>query len=87
MAWFTGFWPAEDVDHIDRNTTNNCAWNLRVVSRRLNTQNRRNFKGGAVKSRGRWRARIHVDGKQKHLGMFDTQEEAQAAYKQALQEL
>jgi hypothetical protein len=33
--------------------------------------------------KGRWRARIHVDGISKELGGFDTIEEAAAAYAQA----
>ena len=87
MAWLTGSWPVTDVDHIDRDTTNNCAWNLRVVTRRENSQNRRSFQGGATKDRNRWKARIRVNGKQLHLGTFDTQQEAIKAYQQALETL
>ena len=87
MAWLTGAWPTTDVDHIDRDTTNNRAWNLRLVTRRENTQNRGTFKGGATQYRGRWKARIRVDGKQLHLGTFDTQQEAVEAYQRALTQL
>jgi hypothetical protein len=87
MAWLLGFWPTDDVDHIDRDTSNNRAWNLRIVTRRVNTQNRGTFKGGATKDRNRWKARIRIDGKQMHLGMFDTKEEAVRAYLAALEQL
>ncbi len=32
---------------------------------------------------GRWTARINIEGKRRHLGYFDTQEEAHAAYVEA----
>lgn len=87
MAWLTGKWPGIDVDHVDRNTTNNRPGNLRLVTRRTNTQNRRTFKGGATKNGRRWRARIRIHGKVKHLGQFDTQQEAQEAYLRACESL
>lgn len=87
MAWLTNEWPSVDVDHIDRNTANNRPWNLRLVTRRTNTQNRRSFRGGATKNGRRWRARILVNGKVKHLGQFDTQREAQEAYIKACDSL
>lgn len=87
VAWLTGEWPSADVDHIDRNTSNNRAWNLRVVTRRANAQNRSTFNGGASKNGKRWRARIRINGKIHNLGHFDTEYEAQEAYKKACQEL
>ena len=87
MAWLTGEWPSVDVDHIDRNTSNNTAWNLRLVSRRINTQNRRTFNGGTSKVGKRWRSRIRVKREVRHLGYFDTELEAQEAYKKACENL
>ena len=68
MAWLIGEWPDKDVDHIDRNTTNNRAWNLRLVTSRENAQNRSTYKGGATKVGSRWKARIRIDGKQIQIG-------------------
>ena len=87
MAWLVGYWPTSDVDHIDRDTTNNRAWNLRIVTRRENCQNRSTYKGGATKVGSRWKARIRIDGKQIHLGTFDTEKEARESYQKALQKL
>jgi hypothetical protein len=38
---------------------------------------------GADRHKGRWRSSIGVGGKKKHLGYFDTAEEAHAAHVQA----
>ena len=83
--------PGEIVDHIDRNPLNNTLENLRICTRRENSANttlRRDnsagFKGVSfVKSSGRYRAYIFANGKQKHLGMFDTAAEAAARYAEA----
>lgn len=64
------------VDHINRDESDNRAYNLRVVSQQQNTQNQRVTKGNASglngvvwdKNRNRWAARITVDGKSKALG-------------------
>lgn len=78
--WFTGKWPSRPIDHINRTKTDNRIKNLRLSTHKDNCQNvgatKRNKSGirGVdfhVKS-GKWRATIRVDGKQKHLGMFDT---------------
>lgn len=82
LAWFrmTGKWPSFPIDHINRVKTDNRIKNLRPSTHKENCQNvgvtKRNKSGirGVdfhVKSR-KWRATIRVDGKQKHLGMFDT---------------
>lgn len=36
-------------------------------------------RGGVTRFRGRWRARLHVDGAEKALGIFETEEEAREA--------
>jgi hypothetical protein len=82
-TWVTGAWPDCDVDHKDRDQTNNRFWNLRLVTRRGNCQNRTTFRGGVQKIRDKWRARIRWNGKQKHIGMFLTREEAEQAYLKA----
>ncbi|QTJ24241.1 putative homing endonuclease [Enterobacter phage PF-CE2] len=37
-------------------------------------------------SRGKYRAQIKIDGKQKHIGYYDTEEQASIAYEEALYE-
>lgn len=65
------------VDHINHNTLDNRKSNLRICSRFENNQNKTNNTSGCVgvvwdKSRGKWKASISG----KHLGRFDTLEEA-----------
>lgn len=77
-----------DVDHIDHNGINNRRHNMRLCTRSENLQNQRRrldntsgFKGvNFYKRTGRWRAYIMRDGKERHLGYFDTPEDAYAAY-------
>jgi hypothetical protein len=71
-------------DHIDRNKRNNQRSNLRTVTSAGNKHNlqlrRNNTSGhhgvGLFKATGRWRARIKLEGKEVHIGMFSTREEA-----------
>lgn len=76
------------VDHIDGNGLNNQKANLRLVSPRENQWNSRrrgNGRKGVCRAtrRGYWRARILVNGKRIHLGTFNSEEEAAAAYAEA----
>lgn len=94
LAWLyvNGCWPAEHVDHIDGNPSNDAIANLRAVDERTNQQNKRianrskqscRLMGVFSNKRNKtspWRACISVDGKFKQLGVFKTQEEAHAAY-------
>jgi len=79
-----------ETDHIDGDGLNNCRPNLRVVTSRQNQQNRHTPKSSIYpgicwwKDRGKWRARIEINGKRKHLGLFDVEEEAYNAYLKAL---
>ena len=67
------------VDHINRDTLDDRIDNLRVASHRENSwnsskrsDNTSGFRGvGFCKQKNKWRARIVVDGKEKHLGFFD----------------
>jgi hypothetical protein len=82
---------AMEVDHRDGNGLNNSRINLRVATPHQNTLNRRlsrrntsGFKGVRwVEHCQRWRATIGLNGKQYHLGVFPTPEEAYAAYCEA----
>jgi hypothetical protein len=64
-----------EVDHINRDRSDNRLNNLRWVSRAENIVNQNKF---AVYKResGRFQSRISVNGKKKTLGTFDTYEEA-----------
>jgi len=74
-----------EADHRDRDGLNNQRRNLRPATRSQNTANQRmrvdNTTGfrGIAPWNGRWRAHVTVNRKQKHLGMFDTPEEAARA--------
>ena len=85
-----GAWPVGEVDHIDGDGLNNRIENLREVSSSGNKQNLRAAKShsatgllGAFRWRNKFKAQIVVNGKCKHIGTFETPEEAHAAYVQA----
>lgn len=89
----TGVWPTNTVDHIDGNSLNDSASNLRHATVTENAWNhKRRSKqadtpmGVRRLPSGRFQARIAVNKKQTIVGVFDTQEAAQAAYQQARKE-
>lgn len=75
-----------EVDHRDGDGLNNRRANLRHCTHAENMRNRmldrRNRFGakGVWASRGKFRASIKFEGKTIHLGTFQTQQEAAAAY-------
>lgn len=84
FLWMTGDWPPNHTDHINGRRLDNRWSNLRPATRRLNTANtpRRSdnlsgYKGVRFHQGSRkWQARVN----QISLGIFDTPEEAYAAY-------
>ena len=91
LAWLYvhGSWPTRQLDHIDGDKKNNRIVNLREVTNAENHQNTRrprsNSQSGFLgvslhKQTGRWLAQIMVLGRKKHLGLFDTAEEAHGVY-------
>jgi hypothetical protein len=76
--------PDNTIDHIDRNSLNNDIANLRVANMTEQSLNKDcviNAKGYSWhKQKNKWRAYIKIDGKHKHLGHFDTDDEARQAY-------
>ena len=73
------------IDHKDRDRTNNTIGNLRLATPQQNQHNRTNyagkslFKGVGQHPNGRWRARL--DGVV--IGYYSTEEEAALAYNEA----
>jgi len=69
------------IDHIDGDKLNNSVENLRITNGNGNQQNRKNVKGYYFnKKLNKYHARIRVNGKRIHLGLFDTKEDAHNAY-------
>ena len=73
-----------EVDHIDRDTLNNNIKNLRWATKSENQQNKGvygaiKFKG-VSKKRNKFTAKIIIDDKTKHIGTYETAEEASEAY-------
>lgn len=68
------------VDHIDNNIFNNNLSNLRWITISGNCRNRKNIKGYEKLPSGKFRATMRLDGKERHLGVYDTKEEAQEVY-------
>ena len=90
LAWLyaQGVWPEHQIDHINRNPSDNRIENLREATDAENSQNRsigRNNTSGYVgvtwnRQAEKWQAQIVVKGKYKNLGLYDTPEAAYEAY-------
>lgn len=96
LVWFYvhGEWPSSELDHIDGDSMNNAPANLRLCSRSQNNWNSQRPTGesglrGAYldKRNQRWYSHIQFGGQVKHLGMFDTAEEAHKAFEIAAEQL
>lgn len=93
LAWLYvhGVMPDCEIDHINRNPSDNRIDNLRLADRHLNTQNcgiRKDSTSGFAgvsfyKPTGKWKAQISVNKQKRHLGYFDTPEEAHRVYVEA----
>lgn len=85
-----GYLP-DQVDHIDHDRTNNIWSNLREVNNETNSKNCTVSTNSTTKingvsyipSRNKYRAYINHKGKQIHLGLFNTIEEAASKRQQA----
>ena len=82
LAWFfmTGEWPKTDVDHEDGIRTHNWWTNLRLATRSQNMGNNHKLRASNVSGKtgvswvahcNKWQARVTIDGKHIHLGLFD----------------
>ena len=76
------------VDHWDENPTNNKLCNLSYMTKADNTY--RSMKNMSSQHRGihwnkarnKWKVQIYIDGKQKYLGSFNTEQEAAECIKE-----
>lgn len=81
-----GEWPTEQVDHINGIRHDNRAVNLRAATNQQNQANRRSTSANGLKGvtydrrKSKWIAQITVNQVHKFLGLFNTREEAGAAY-------
>jgi len=90
LAWIYTYGSLDnEIDHINGNKDDNSISNLREVSRAGNQQNFRKARSDNAlgvlgvswrKDKQKYRARIVVEGKETHIGYFDTLKEASAAY-------
>ncbi len=89
LAWLYvyGQHPVGQIDHINGNKADNRICNLRDVSGAINMQNRdrspaENKTGatGVSHFKGGFRVEIDSNGSRFHLGIYETIEEAKAAY-------
>lgn len=98
MAWLYvhGRMPAEQLDHINGDRTDNRIVNLREVSKGQNAQNigkaYANNKSSGVLGVyrhvcGKWQAKIQVNGKSRSLGLFESIDAARVAYLAAKDEV
>lgn len=85
--------PKEFIDHIDGNGTNNNIENLREATHQQNGFNRGPQKNNKLGIKGvrklgnKYTAAITINGKEKHLGMFFTIEEARLVREEAEKKL
>lgn len=85
-VWMTGEFPEVEIDHENRDNIDNRWVNLREATRSQNQTNTGLYKNnkcghrGVHRHQGRWRAMISVDGKNKHIGYFNSESEAASAW-------
>jgi hypothetical protein len=86
LAWFWihGQWPANGIDHIDGNPSNNAIANLReatqsqIVASGKPRANQTGFRN-VYRHQGRYRVQIVKQGRAHSFGVFDALEEAAQA--------
>jgi hypothetical protein len=93
LAWLysTGQFPSKSIDHINGEKFDNRIKNLRDVNTQTNLQNLKKAMVtnkstgilGVRKLRGKFLAQITIEGKETHLGTFNSAEDAYAVYLQA----
>ncbi len=77
-----------EIDHIDRDKTNNHISNLRFTTRSENNRNKSKYQNTSSKYKGvyfhkcsqKWTAQCAINGKIYHIGVFETEVEGARAY-------
>jgi len=91
LAWafVYGELPQGLIDHIDRNPQNNRIENLRIVSSRQNSQNRKNKFVGThfCNRRKHWIASANINGKCVYIGQSKDRKVAHSMYLEKIGEL
>lgn len=89
LAWMYcyGQFPNGNIDHINRNRSDNRICNLRIANHVQNGQNLKTYRNntsGVIgvnwnKRTSKWKSEIDINGKRFYLGLFNTIEEASEA--------
>ncbi|MEO8640931.1 HNH endonuclease [Pseudomonas sp.] len=88
LAWFymTGNWPAQEIDHINGDTSDNRWANLRECTHQQNNHNqpkRRNNKSGvkgvSLDRSGKWHVQVCLNCQVHHGGSFECLKDAEVA--------
>lgn len=97
LAWFYvyGYFPKNQIDHINLNKLDNRIANLRECTNAENSQNKRALKNSTSKYVGvswdkfskKWKSEICLNGKRMTLGRYATELEAFDAYCKAKRKL
>lgn len=97
LAWFYvhGRWPAREIDHINGNQSDNRLHNLREATRAdnnhntgINSNNRSGIKGVSwCTDKARWVVQIGLNGRRRHVGYYESVDEAARAYADEAQKL
>ena len=87
LAWVLhyGTWPTKNLDHINGDRSDNRIRNLREANRSQQCWNsigrsKLGFPKGVSTCHNRYKAQIEIDGRTIYLGVYDTPDEAHAAY-------
>lgn len=86
LAWLYihGIWPDKDIDHINRDRSDNRIENLRAATRAENLQNRDYTGVYWYARRSKWRVNIRANGKRMWIGDYADRNDALAARKAAV---
>jgi hypothetical protein len=83
-----------EVDHIDKNKHNCRVDNLRYITKPMNSSEKSKVGKSSQyhgvhwsKTYNKWKATYYLKGKNKHVGLFDTEEEAARARDAKIKEL
>lgn len=91
LAWMYvyGKWPDNEIDHINRDRSDNRICNLRSATRHENSynvpkliKNKSGYKGVSKHPLcGKFVAQTTINNKKQYIGLFETAEEASEAYR------